>query len=140
MRQVRAAARCGRPGGHRVGCGKEEINVKKLLVLVIIAVFALCGCASGNFLGFLATNVYVDARDKALQEQQAAEIAQLKAQLAEYKEVKEQAKAAIDQVNESRKTIEDLQALARRAEARIGAIPKEVMRQIVDILQEALSR
>jgi len=112
--------------------------MKKYLVLVVIASLALSGCASGKFLGFLATTDYVDAQAKVIADKQAAEIDQLKAQLAEYQKVKEDAQAAIDQVNKVQKTIENLQALAQRAEARIGAIPREVIKQIVDILQAAL--
>ena len=110
--------------------------MKKMLVLAVIAAVALTGCASGKFLGFLATTDYVDKQKK----EQAAEIAALKAQLAEYQTLKTQAQAAIDQMNQSQKTIQDLQALAQRAEARIGQIPREVIRQIVDILQASLAK
>ena len=113
----------------------EEIIVKKLLLLVIVPVLALSGCATSGFLGFLATTQYVDLKTKTAQDQQAAEIAALKAQLADYQSVKDQAKAAtdqakaaVDQANESRKTLEDLQA-------RIAQLPKDVIRQIADILQ-----
>jgi hypothetical protein len=128
------------PGGHPIGWAGKEIIVRKLLLLVIIAAVAFSGCATSGFLGFLATTQYVDLKAKAIQDQQAAEIAALKAQLADYQAIKDQAKAAVDQVNESRKTIEDLQALARRAEARIGSIPKEVIKQIADILQGSLGQ
>ena len=112
--------------------------MKKLVVVLVLAALALSGCASGKFLGFLATTDYVDAQAKAVQDKQAAEIEQLKTQLAEYQSVKEQAQAAVDQVNQTQKTVQDLQALAQRAEERIGSIPKEVIKQIVDILQAAL--
>jgi uncharacterized lipoprotein YmbA len=102
--------------------------VKKLLMLVIAAALALSGCATSGFLGFLATTQYVDLKAKTIQDQQAAEIVALKAQLADYQTIKDQAKAAVDQANESRKTLEDLQA-------RIASIPKDVIRQIADILQ-----
>lgn len=114
--------------------------MRKFLVIIILAAVALSGCATKPFIGFLATTQYVDRVAKEIQDKQAAEIAALKAQLADYQSIKDQAKAAVDQVNESRKTIEDLQALARRAEARIGSIPKEVIRQIADILQGSLSQ
>jgi len=107
--------------------------MKKIAVLAVIAMIALAGCASGNFLG-LATFDYFDKKAK----EQAAEIATLKAQLADYQSIKAQALAAVDQVNKSQKTIEDLQALAQRAEARIGAIPQEVIKRIVSILQASL--
>jgi PBP1b-binding outer membrane lipoprotein LpoB len=112
--------------------------MKKLIVLIVLATLALSGCAGGKFLGFLATADYVDAQAKATQEKQAAEIAALKAQLADYQSVKDQAQAAIDQVNKTQKTIEDLQVIAQKAEERIGSIPKEVIKQIVDLLQAAL--
>jgi multidrug efflux pump subunit AcrA (membrane-fusion protein) len=112
--------------------------MKKLIVLIVLATLALSGCASGKFLGFLATTDYVDAEAKATQAKQAAEIAALQAQLAEYQSVKDQAQAAIDQVNKTQKTIEDLQAIAQKAEERIGSIPKEVIKQIIDLLQAAL--
>lgn len=118
----------GRPHGHRVGFARKETTVKKLLMLVIAAALALSGCATSGFLGFLATTQYVDLKAKTIQDQQAAEIVALKAQLADYQTIKDQAKAAVDQANESRKTLEDLQA-------RIASIPKDVIRQIADILQ-----
>ena len=107
--------------------------MKKYVALVIIVALALSGCASGKFLGFLATTDYVDAKAKALTDQQSAEISSLKAQL-------EQAKVAVEQVNQTKKTVDDLQALAKRAEAKIASIPKEVIKQIVDILQAALNQ
>jgi organic hydroperoxide reductase OsmC/OhrA len=105
--------------------------MKRICVLAVIAITALSGCASGKFLGFLATTDYVDRQTK----EQAAEIASLKVQLADFQSIKVQAQAAIDQVNESQKTIQDLQALAKRAEARIGQIPQEVIKRIINILQ-----
>ena len=105
--------------------------MKKYVALVIIVALALSGCVSGKFLG-LATADYVDAKVKALTDQQAAEIGSLKAQL-------EQARAAVEQVNQTKKTVDDLQALAKRAEAKIASIPKDVIKQIVDILQAALN-
>jgi hypothetical protein len=110
--------------------------MKRMLILAVIAMIALSGCAGGNFLGFIATNAYVDKQIKA----QADEIASLKTQLADYQSIKVQAQAAIDQVNQSQKTIQDLQALAQRAEARIGSIPQEVIKKIVAILQASLDQ
>jgi outer membrane murein-binding lipoprotein Lpp len=112
--------------------------MKRMLALCVVAVISLGGCASGKFLGFIATTDYVDAKAKELQDQQASEIAQLRAQLAEYQAIRDQAQAAIQKVDATQKTIEDLQTLAQRAEARIGSIPKEVIGMIVDILQAAL--
>jgi hypothetical protein len=106
--------------------------MKRYVVLAVIVVLALSGCASGKFLGFLATTDYVDAKAKALTDQQAAEISSLKAEL-------EQARAAVESVNQTKKTVDELQALAKRAEAKIASIPKEVIKQIVDILQSALN-
>jgi hypothetical protein len=105
--------------------------MKRICVLAVIAITVLSGCASGKFLGFLATTDYVDKQTK----EQAAEIASLKVQLADFQSIKVQAQAAIDLVNESQKTIQDLQALAKRAEARIGQIPQEVIKRIINILQ-----
>jgi peptidoglycan hydrolase CwlO-like protein len=110
--------------------------MKKLVVLAIVAAIALSACASGNFLGFLATNQYVDTKDK----ERAAEIAQLKAQLAENKTLLDQAKAAVDQMNETQKTVADLQALAKRAETKIASIPRDVIKQIIDSLQSSLDK
>ena len=107
--------------------------MKKILVLAVIAAVALSGCASGKFLGFLATTDYVDAKTKA----QDAQIADLKAQLADYQSLKAQAQAAIDQMNQSQKAIQDLQSMAQRTQDRLTSLPKEVIRQIVDILQAA---
>jgi hypothetical protein len=107
-----------------------------MIVLAVIAIIGLSGCASGKILGFLASTDYVDRQNK----EQAAEIASLKAQLADYQSIKAQAQAAIDQMNQSQKTIQELQALAQRAEARIDSIPREVIKQIVDILQASLGK
>ena len=114
--------------------------MKKMIVLLLLVAIALAACASGSFLG-LATTKYVDQKEKSFAEQQAAtaaEIAQLKSQIADVQAIKDQAQSAMDQVSQTQKVIQDLQALAQRAEARIGSIPKEVIKQIVDILQAAL--
>jgi hypothetical protein len=130
--------------------------MKKIVVLLVIVGFAFCGCASGSFLG-LASAKYVAEKEKALADQEAAlekaqaaldekqaateaEIAKLKAELADYQAIKDQAMAAIDQMNQTQKTILDLQAIAQRAEARISSIPREVIKQIVDILDAALKK
>jgi organic hydroperoxide reductase OsmC/OhrA len=109
--------------------------MKRICVLAVIAMIGLSSCASGKFLGFLATTDYVDKQAK----EQAVEIASLKAQLADFQSIKVQAQAAIEQVNQSQKTIADLQALAKRAEARIESIPEEVIKKIVAILQASLN-
>jgi len=110
--------------------------MKKLLILAVVAAVALAGCASGKFLGFLATTDYVDQQIRT----RDAEIASLKTQLADSQSLMKQAQAAIDQMNQNQKTIQDLQNVASRAEARIGQIPREVIKQIVDILQGYLGQ
>jgi Tfp pilus assembly protein PilN len=117
---------------------RKETAVKRLFALFVLVTLVLTGCASGKFLGFLATTNYVDASSKTLADQQAAQIEQLKGQIAANQAIVEQAKAAIDQVNKVQKTVDDLQALAKRAEDKINSIPKDVIKQIADILQAAL--
>jgi TolA-binding protein len=126
------------------------VTMKKLVVVVLLAVLALSGCASGSFLG-LATTQYVDDKSKAALDQQAADMEKLKAEqeaqikelqakIADYESMKEQAMAAIDAMNQTKQTIADLQGLAKRAEDRISTIPREVIKQIVDILQSSLGQ
>jgi outer membrane murein-binding lipoprotein Lpp len=98
--------------------------MKKIVVLAVIAIIGLSGCSSGKILGFIASTDYVDRQNS----EQAAEIASLKAQLADIQALKTQAQAAIDKMNQSEKTVEDLAA-------RVNSIPREVIRQIVSILQ-----
>jgi outer membrane murein-binding lipoprotein Lpp len=98
--------------------------MQKIAVLAVIAIIGLSGCASGKILGFLASTDYVDRQNK----EQAAEIASLKAQLADIQALKTQAQAAIDKMNQAQKTVDDLAT-------RINSIPREVIRQIVSILQ-----
>jgi hypothetical protein len=111
----------------------------KVAILLVAAAVILSGCFSGKFLGFLATSDYVDAKNKALVDDEAKQIADLKAQLADYQKVKEQAQAAVDQVNQNQKTIQDLQALAKKVESRLDQVPKEVIKQLIDALQTALN-
>jgi uncharacterized membrane protein YdfJ with MMPL/SSD domain len=118
---------------------QEDIAMKRFIILLVVAALAFTGCAGGNFLGFIATNKYVDDKTKALADEQAKQIADLKAQLADYQKVKEQAQAAVDQVNQNQKTIQDLQALARKVEGRLDQVPKDVIKQIIDALQAALN-
>jgi outer membrane murein-binding lipoprotein Lpp len=103
--------------------------MKKLMVLAVIAMMSLSGCFSSGFLGFLATQDYVDKKIK----EQAAEIATLKTQVADFQSLKTQAQAAIDQMNQSQKTLEDLAG-------RVNNIPREVIRQIISILQASQSQ
>lgn len=113
--------------------------MRKFLILVVVAVVALSSCASGNFLGFIATNAYVDSKTKALAEDEARQIADLKAQLVDYQKVKEQAQAMEDQVNQNQKTIQDLQDVAKRVEGKLDQVPKEVIRRLINALQAALN-
>ena len=100
--------------------------MKKLLALIILVALAFSGCASGKFLGFLATTDYVDARSKTLADAQAAQIEQLKSQLAANQALVDQAKTAIDQV--------------AKIEDKINSLPEDVIRQIADILRAALKK
>jgi uncharacterized membrane protein YgcG len=118
---------------------QEEIVMKRFIILLVIAALAFTGCASGNFLGFIATNKYVDDKTKALADEEAKQIVDLKAQLADYQKIKEQAQAAVDQVNQNQKTIQDLQALAKKVESRLDQMPKDVIKQLIDALQAALN-
>jgi len=117
----------------RYDAGEKEHRMKKLAIVLVVVAVALAGCASGNFLGFIATNTYVDQKDKELADKQAAEIAQLKAQIAEDKALLEQAKAAVDQVK-------DLQSLAKRVESKLSSVPKDVIKQIIEALQASLDQ
>ena len=117
---------------------RREKTVKKVLALVVLAALALSGCASGKFLGFLATTDYVDAKAKTQAEQQAAQIEQLKSQIAANQAAVDQAKAAVEQVDRIQKALDELQALAKRTEDKVNSVPKEVIRQIADILQKSL--
>lgn len=113
--------------------------MKRIVILLVIAIIGFTGCAGGNFLGFIATNKYVDDKTKALADDQAKQIADLKAQLADYQKVKDQAQAAVDQVNQSQKAIQDLQTLAKRVESRLNQLPKEVIKQLIEVLQASLN-
>ena len=113
--------------------------MRKFLILLALGALILSGCASGNFLGFIATNKYVDDKTKALADEEAKQIADLKAQLADYQKVREQAQAAVEQVNQNQKTIQDLQALAKRVESRLDQVPREVIKKLIDALQAALN-
>jgi TolA-binding protein len=128
--------------------------MKRFIALVVCAGFLLGGCASGKFLGFLATTDYVDAQSKAAVaaqaakideqtakiDQQAAVIKQLEGQVTDFATLKSQAQQAIDQVSQTQKTLADLQDLAKRAEDRIVAIPREVIQQMIDALQTILNK
>ena len=105
--------------------------MKKICVLAVISTIALSGCASGKIFGFIESTDYVDKQNKV----QEDEITTLKAQIADYQSMKAQAQAAIDQMNQAQKAIQDVQALAQKTEARIGTIPQEVIKKIVAILQ-----
>jgi hypothetical protein len=76
----------------------------------------------------------VDKQNKV----QADEIAALKVQLADYQSIKVQAQAAIEQMNQAEKAIQDVQAQAQKLETKIGTIPQEVIRKIVNILQASM--
>jgi hypothetical protein len=117
----------------RYDAGEKEHRMKKLPIVLVVVALALSGCASGRFLGFLATNDYVDQKNKELADKQALEISQLKAQVAEDKALLEQAKTAVDQVK-------DLQALAKRVESKLTSVPKDVIKQIIEALQSSLDQ
>ena len=121
--------------------------MKRVIALLVCAAFVLGGCASGKFLGFLATSDYVDAQTKAVAaqqqatiQQQAAEIQQLKDQVSQLDTIKDQAQKAIDQMDQYQQAITDLQNLAKQAQDQIVAIPKEVVQSIIDALQAVVSK
>ncbi len=113
--------------------------MRKLAIVLLVAGVMLSGCISDKFLGFLPTSDYVDKKADAVKADEDKQIAGLKAQLADYQKVKDQAQAAVDQVNQNQKTIQDLQALAKKVEGRLDQVPKEVIRQLIDALQAALN-
>jgi predicted secreted acid phosphatase len=113
--------------------------VKKLLALIILVSLALSGCATGKFLGFLATTDYVDAKAKTLADQQAAEIEKLKSQVAENAATLDAAKTAVEKMNKVQKTVADLQETMKDVQDKIGSMPKDVIKQIADLLQASLN-
>jgi len=113
--------------------------VKKLLALIVLVSLALSGCATGKFLGFLATTDYVDAKSKAVADQQAAQIEQLKSQVAENATALEAAKSAVEKMNKVQKTISDLQESMKDVQDKVGSMPKDVIKQIADLLQASLN-
>ncbi len=88
--------------------------MKRIASLVLIAAVALSGCASTGFLGFLATTDYVNAKTKKLEDEQAAQIDKLKAQMAE------------------------IETLKQQLQSQLSSLPKEVLKQLADAIQAYL--
>jgi hypothetical protein len=118
---------------------RKEIPLKKVCALVILAALALSSCTTGKFLGFLATNDYVDAKTKTLADRQAAEIEQLKSQIADNAAAIEAAKTAVDKMNKVQKVVADMEDTLKGLQDKIGTMPKDVIKQIADILQASLN-
>jgi outer membrane murein-binding lipoprotein Lpp len=132
--------------------------MRKLLFLALFAVVALSGCMSTGFLGFLATT---DSVNKLMADQQAkmdqkiadedskvsgelnqqrADVAQISSDLKEFQDIKTQAMTAIDSISTTQKNVEELQALVKQLESRMGTLPDETLQRIIDVLQASLNR
>ena len=88
--------------------------MRRIVILLLVAVVVLSGCASTGFLGFLATTDYVNAKTKKLEADQAAEIGKLKAQMAE------------------------IETLKQQMQTTLSTIPKEVLKELGDAIQAYL--
>lgn len=64
--------------------------MKRTAVIMLVTLIALGGCASTIFLGILATTDYVNTRTKELEEDKAAQIKKLQAQMDEIMALKQQ--------------------------------------------------
>ena len=88
--------------------------MKRIILLMLVVVVALTGCASSGFLGFLATTGYVTAKTKKLEEDQAAQIGKLKTQL------------------------DELESLKKKMESTLSTMPREVLKELDDAIQAYL--
>jgi len=121
--------------------------MKWKLVIFLVGVFSLSGCATQGFLGFIATTQYVENRTETERAETTRQLSEVKteletvqADLAEYRKSAQELSALVDQVNQTRAATEELQKLAGEVEGRLDSLPKETIAQLVEILQDYLEK
>ncbi len=110
--------------------------MKRLILLATLISFFLFGCATENGLfGFIATTDYVKKEIEAQKKQTDTEIKAVKSDVEEMKTLTNRVKNLLDEVEKTKQTTEELQKLADALKLRLNDLPRETLKQLVDILQ-----
>ena len=119
------------------------LMLKKLWVAFgLVVVLVLAGCATTKPIWFIATPGYVEARvatsEDATRLEYEAQIARLQDELDAQKAVSDDLAALADVIGEIESSNQELLGLADELEDRLAELPRETLRQLVEILQRHL--
>ncbi len=110
------------------------------LGLFVLVLFA--GCATTEPLWFIATPGYVEAQiatsENAVRMEYEAEIARLQDELNAQRAVSDELVALADVIAKIENSNQELLGLADELEDRLSELPRETIRQLVEILQQHL--
>ncbi|MBU8913326.1 MAG: hypothetical protein KOO61_04830 [Spirochaetales bacterium] len=108
----------------------------------LVVVLVLAGCATTEPIWFVATPGYVEARlatsEEATRVEYEAQIGRLQDELNAQRAVSDELAALADVVGEIESSNQELLGLADGLEDRLAELPRETIRQLVEILQRHL--
>ena len=119
--------------------------MRSKIVLLVVMIAALFGCASTDPIWFIATPGYVESRimvsEAALQEDYGARIAEkdteilaLKDELAAQRDTARELAALVDTINDLDRSNRELQDIAAAAQSRLDRLPTETLELIIEVL------
>ena len=114
----------------------------KWVAICLLATISLAGCATTKPIWFIATPGYVEAQiatsEDATRSEYEAQIAQLQRDLNAQRAVADELAALTGVISEIESNNRELLGLADELEDRLAALPRETIRQLVDILERHL--
>jgi glutamine synthetase type III len=118
-----------------MGTGRASI----LAFAVVVVIAAMSGCQSMAGTVGIATEQYVDEKVSELEGRLSAQVGENQKKINEYTATADKLEELIGSVEESVKTTGELKQLAVVLEDRLNNLPKETIKQLVDVLQQYLN-
>ncbi len=103
----------------------------------VLALSLLSGCATTSFLG-LAKTSYVDQKTQANRQEILQRLEALQGQVEQITEVTGDLKALVRDIAETKQATEKLQELAKQVEGRFQEIPRETLRELMELIRRYL--
>jgi methylthioribose-1-phosphate isomerase len=117
---------------------KKTGKLLALAIVVLVTIGAMSGCQSFAGTFGIATEQYVDEKVSEAEGRLSAQVDENQKKINEYTATADKLEELIGSVEDSVKTTEELKQLAVLLEERLNDLPKETIRQLVDVLQQYL--
>jgi hypothetical protein len=122
--------------------GGVSMTRMKWVVTGFLAAAFLAGCATTKPIWFIATPGYVEAQiatsEGATRAEYEGQIAEIQNELNRQRQVTEELAALTDVISDIERNNRELLGLADELEDRLAALPRETIRQLVEILERHL--